>query len=129
MDVLETDSAEKEPKQARFKYNSVTDKCSLDHIKSSQSQTNSTDTNRLADFSFPPKSFIDELRPWSYTSEASFFKSLLRPFPFFLSPAVWFSFFACEQWFFLLRLDAFTDLDRWVYDRVRLVFCGLIVEH
>ena len=44
----------------------------------------------------PPKSFWEELKPWSYTSKQSFFKSLARPLVFALSPAVWFAFFACK---------------------------------
>ncbi|EJD08432.1 MFS general substrate transporter [Fomitiporia mediterranea MF3/22] len=40
------------------------------------------------------KTFLEELKPWSYSSDISFVKSLLRPFPFALSPAVWFTFFA-----------------------------------
>jgi len=54
-------------------------------------QESSTETGQ---FSFRPKTFLEELRPWSYTSDTSFVKAILRPFPFLLSPAVWFTFFA-----------------------------------
>ncbi|EJD08431.1 MFS general substrate transporter [Fomitiporia mediterranea MF3/22] len=40
------------------------------------------------------KTFLEELKPWSYSSDITFTKSLLRPLPFALSPAVWFAFFA-----------------------------------
>ena len=49
----------------------------------------------LGRFATPPKTFMEELRPWSYTSDTSFVRALLRPFPFFLSPPVWFTFFSC----------------------------------
>ena len=44
----------------------------------------------------PPKSFWEELKPWSYYSRQSILKLLARPFVFALSPAVWFTFFACK---------------------------------
>ncbi|KAF8590984.1 MFS general substrate transporter [Ramaria rubella] len=42
----------------------------------------------------PRKTFLQELPPWSgYMSDDSFIKIFLRPFPFFLSPVVWFGIF------------------------------------
>ena len=43
-----------------------------------------------------PKMFWEELKPWSYYSKQSFLKLLARPLVFALSPAVWFTFFACK---------------------------------
>jgi len=43
----------------------------------------------------PPKTFMQELAPWSgFNAPVSFVRVFLRPFPFALSPAVWFTFFA-----------------------------------
>ncbi|THH06976.1 hypothetical protein EW145_g3708 [Phellinidium pouzarii] len=51
-------------------------------------------TSHLSNFTSPPKSFTEELRLWSYSSDIGTVKALFRPFPFLLSPAVWFTFFA-----------------------------------
>ncbi|TFK46317.1 putative cycloheximide resistance protein [Heliocybe sulcata] len=43
----------------------------------------------------PPKTFVQELAPWSgYVSKVSFLQILTRPFPFLLSPIVWFAIFS-----------------------------------
>ncbi|KAH8115459.1 MFS general substrate transporter [Phellopilus nigrolimitatus] len=69
----------------------VVQKGSAEQIKLSISASRDTS---LSPFSSPPKTFTEELKPWSYTSNVGFVKALLRPFPFLLSPAVWFTFLA-----------------------------------
>ena len=62
--------------------------------------------NKVYTLTRPPKTFWQELAPWSYTNcEISFWKSLLRPFSFGFSPAVWFSFFACTYLLFYDSVD------------------------
>ncbi|GAA6006971.1 uncharacterized protein JCM10292_000378 [Rhodotorula paludigena] len=40
----------------------------------------------------PKKTYLQKLAPVSYRGKENFFKLLLRPFPFFLSPIVWYGF-------------------------------------
>ncbi|EPQ53334.1 MFS general substrate transporter [Gloeophyllum trabeum ATCC 11539] len=43
----------------------------------------------------PPKTFVQELAPWSgYVSKVSFLQVFFRPFPFLLSPIIWFAIFS-----------------------------------
>jgi len=42
----------------------------------------------------PAKTWREELRPWSYYGKDSLIQFIWRPFPFFLSPVVWFAVFA-----------------------------------
>ncbi|KAF8578767.1 putative cycloheximide resistance protein [Ramaria rubella] len=43
----------------------------------------------------PAKTFLEEMRPWSgYTNSTNLLQIILRPFPFILSPAVWFAIFS-----------------------------------
>ncbi|TFK46315.1 putative cycloheximide resistance protein [Heliocybe sulcata] len=43
----------------------------------------------------PPKTYWQELKPWSgYVSKVSLFEVFFRPFPFVLSPVIWFTIFS-----------------------------------
>lgn len=86
-------------------------------------------STEIGQFSSRPKTFLEELKPWSYTSDTSFVRAILRPFPFLLSPAVWFTFFACTLSLshFIKEPHTHMRYDRRVHDCVSHLSTYLVI--
>ena len=87
---------ESEDSQPEILYIDADEKKEVTVVERTEAPIGNDNPDRVAELGHcatPPKTFMEELRPWSYTSDTSFVRALLRPFPFFLSPPVWFTFF------------------------------------